>query len=208
MPIYLRVAGPLHSAIAIESSGATYHATFNPFGGGNTDVSYTIHNTGNTRLDVTDDVDLSGLFGLSLGSSPAATLKDLLPGSTLRVTRHIAGVFPLGPVTAHIHAVPADVAGVPQSSSVPAKQSRDTSLWTTPWPQLGLLALLVLIFFGTRWWVRRGRRRTQETVDVAVAKARRETAAQLSGAEPTKVGSGVGSGIGGGAGRGDQDASG
>ena len=46
--VYLRVSGPLQPVLSVESlSVGGYHGTVNPFGGGSTSVSYTVHNTGN-----------------------------------------------------------------------------------------------------------------------------------------------------------------
>src|SRR5262249_34567456 len=63
VPIYLRLDGKLQPTLSIESTSTSYHGTVNPFSGGGTDVSYTVHNTGNVRLTGTQTVSVSGLFG-------------------------------------------------------------------------------------------------------------------------------------------------
>jgi len=180
-PIYLRVSGELKSGVAVESISTTYHGTFNPFSGGNADVAFTIHNTGNTRLDLTADVAVSGLFGVSPGTSQVPAIKDLLPGATFRVTQRVSGVFPLGPLTAHVQAVPAPPAGLAASGSPPSATSGEAGLWATPWSQLVLLVVVVVLVFGILWYLRRGNERTQRKVAKAVAKARRETVERLTG---------------------------
>jgi hypothetical protein len=189
VPIYLRVSGELKSGIAVESVSTDYHGTFNPFGGGNADVAFTIHNTGNTRLDLTTDVTLDGLFGLSLGTAQAPAVKDLLPGATYRLTQRVSGVFPLGPLTAHVQAKPAPPAGLPATSgSAPSATSGEAGLWATPWPQLLLVVVLVGLIFAILWFMGRGRERTQRTMAKAIAKARRETVEELTGgSDPTAV---------------------
>ncbi|HEX9337813.1 MAG TPA: DUF916 domain-containing protein, partial [Pseudonocardiaceae bacterium] len=55
--IYLRVAGPLRPGFTVESvSGTGYHGSPNPFTGGDTTVSYTVHNTGNVRLAADQEI--------------------------------------------------------------------------------------------------------------------------------------------------------
>ena len=137
VPVYLRVTGALHPAVAVESLSTSYHGILNPFGGGGTDVSYTIHNTGNSRLDVSQAVTVTGVFGLRLKSAHPAAVTDLLPGATYRVTEHLSGVFPVGPMTAHVDVAPSGPAGLPQADPAPAPASNEGGLWATPWPHPG-----------------------------------------------------------------------
>jgi hypothetical protein len=190
VPIYLRVAGALTPAVAIESLSASYHGTINPFGGGGTDVSYTIHNTGNARLNLSQGATLTS-FGITLGTAHPPSLTDLLPGATYRVTQHLSGVFPLGPISAKVHVDPAAPAGLPRADPPLTPVSHDLGLWATPWPQLLVLAVLIGLFFAIRWWIRRGKRRTESAVAAAVQKARREAAEELTGAGATSVGAGA-----------------
>jgi hypothetical protein len=190
-PIYLRVAGDVHSGVAVESVSSSYHGTINPFGGGGTDVAYTLHNTGNARVDVATDIAVKGLFGLTLGKSTAPAIKDLLPGATIRVTQHISGVFPLGPLSARVQANPATPAGMSAFGAAPVAVSSEAGVFATPWSQLLVLLLLVAAGFVVRWYLLRGKERTQETVAKAVAKAKKETVEQLVGASeepPTAAG--------------------
>ncbi len=200
-PLYLRVLGPLHPALAVESvSTSGYHGTINPFDGGGSTVSYTIHNTGNVRLNTAQVVTLTGPFGITLATAHPKALTNLPPGQSLRITQHLSGVFPAGPLTVHVHLAPSQVVGMP-SGAPPAIVSHTAGIWATPWPQLGMLIILVGLGFGVRWYLRWRRVRAHNVVADAVAQARRETAEKLS---QTKAGStkaetvGVGAGPGGG----------
>jgi hypothetical protein len=177
--IYLRVSGELTSGVAVESVSANYHATFNPFGGGNTDVSYTIHNTGNTRLNLASVVKVTGLFGTA-GSATPPVIKDLLPGATVRLTQRVGGVFPLGPMTARIDATPSIPVGLPTPVAPLENASGQAGIWATPWGVLLILVIVAALVAGGLVYLRRSRERTQGKVAKAVAKARKETIEELT----------------------------
>ncbi|HKE67094.1 MAG TPA: DUF916 domain-containing protein [Micromonosporaceae bacterium] len=183
VPLYLRVSGPLHPSVSVQSLSSSFHGTANPFGGGGTNVSYTVRNTGNVRLNLSQAVAITGPFGITLASADTQSLTNLLPGSSLRVTAKLTGVFPAGPLNAAIHVVPTEVAGIPQSADPPRPVSRGSGMWATPWPQILLFVLLVGLAFGVRWFLRWRKQRTQQTIAAAVAKAKKETTAELTGAK-------------------------
>lgn len=181
VPVYLRVSGALTSGVAVESVSTAFHGTINPFGGGKADVSYTIRNTGNTRLDLTTDIKIGGLFGLKLGSAQVAPVHDLLPGATFRISQRLSGVYPAGPLNARVSANPTALAGIATTVAVPAAVTGEAGLWATPWALLLLLVLIAAVVFGILTYMRRGRERTQKKVAKAVSKARRETVEELTG---------------------------
>jgi hypothetical protein len=181
VPMYLRVAGPLNPGIAVESVSAAYHGTANPIGGGSTDVTLTVHNTGNVRLNVSPEIAVKGLYWLKVAHTDSSTLPNLLPGSTVQFTVHLSGVYPLGPMSVKVRAVPGQITalGLPKAEPGPAIVEADAFMWATPWPLLLALLLLVGGFFGARW-LRRMRRGSQDrVVAAAVAKARQETVQEL-----------------------------
>jgi hypothetical protein len=193
VPIYLRVSGALHPVLAIESISTGYHDTINPFGGGGTNVSYTVHNTGNVRLTGTQTVTVTGPFGVTLATAHPTALLQLLPGDSLRVSTHLSGVFPAGPLTVHVRIRPAAVTGLSHKSAPLTTVSRSVSLWTLPWPQLLLLILLAAGGFGLWWWLRLRRRHRNAALAAAVAQGRREAAETLIGSggiEPNRPGYG------------------
>src|SRR5262249_28997670 len=139
-----------------------------------TDVAYTVHNTGNTRLNLRQGISVTGLFGITLGSSTPKGVTDLIPGGSYRVNQHVSGVFPTGPMSVHLTVNPTEMDGFPPAGSAPVAVSHDVGFWATPWPQLLLLIVLIGLFFGVRWWLLRNRQVTESKVAAAVARTRRE----------------------------------
>jgi hypothetical protein len=200
VPLNLRVDGALQAGIKIESVSSAYHGSANPVQGGGVDVNYTIHNTGNIRLNLTQDISAKGLFGLArLRSTAANPLTDLLPDATYQTKVHLANVFPLGPMNVRVHAVPSQPAGMPPIPVKPAAQSFSVSMWATPWLLVLLIVVLVGGFFLVRWLLRMRRARREAMVADAMAAASRQTVEQLrkkASAAKAKVGSGADRGPG------------
>jgi hypothetical protein len=184
VPIYLRVSGKLNPTLSIESTGTSYHGTVNPFGGGGTNVSYTVHNTGNVRLTGTQTVSVTGPFGITLATAHPAPLLQLLPGNSIGVSTHLSGVFPAGPLTVHIRIKPVPINGLRHTTGAPlATVSHNVGMWALPWPQLVLLILLLGGGFGAWCWVRRRRQNHRAALAAAVEKGRREATLQPAQAE-------------------------
>ncbi|MGI5247382.1 WxL protein peptidoglycan domain-containing protein [Dactylosporangium sp. CA-139066] len=181
VPLYLRVAGPLSPGIAVESVSASYHGSPNPFSGGSTDVTLTVHNTGNVRLNVSPEVVVKGLYWLKVAGAHPTAFPNLLPGSSTQITVHLDGVFPLGPMTVRVKAVPSQITalGLPLAETEPKAVETEAFLWATPWPLLLLIVLLVGGYFGVRWLRRTRRGRQDRVVAAAVAKARKDTVEEL-----------------------------
>jgi len=181
VPIYLRVNGPLHPILSIESTSTSFHGTVNPFGGGGTNVSYTVHNTGNVRLTGTQTVSVTGPFGVTLATVHPKPLLQLLPGNSFRVTTHLPGVFPAGPLTVHIRVTPVPVNGLRNTTGAALSTvSHSVGFWALPWPQLVLLILVVGGGFGAWWWLRRRRSRHSAALAAAVEHGRQQAARELS----------------------------
>ncbi|WP_433215014.1 WxL protein peptidoglycan domain-containing protein [Dactylosporangium sp. CS-047395] len=181
VPLYMRIAGPLNPGITVESVSAAYHPTANPVGGGSTDVTLTVRNTGNVRLNLSPEVAVKGLFWLKVAGVTAATLPNLLPGAKVQFTVHLDGVFPLGPMTVQVRAVPSQITalGLPKAPNEPQAVEAEAFMWATPWAVIAILILLVGGFFAVRQ-IRRMRRGRQDRVLAdAVAKARQETVEEL-----------------------------
>jgi hypothetical protein len=186
-PIELRVAGPLHAALRVESISAGFNSTLNPFGDGSATVSYTIANTGNVRLTGSQVVSVTGPFGIA--SNVAATsLPVVLNGDSVRLTVRAAGLYPAGPLTAHVHVSPANPAGAGPIPEPVVATSGSASLFAVPWGLIGLVVLLVAVGVGG-WQAWRWRRRRLALALVAVAEsARAETEKRLQGGSADPAG--------------------
>jgi len=180
VPIELRVAGPLHAGLRVESISTGFHSPLSPIGKGTATVSYTVHNTGNVRLTGSQVVSVTGPFGVS----SKLQLKDLptvLPGDSIRVTAEPGNLFPVGPMTAHVLLSPANPVGAPALAIPVVNASGTASLFAVPWSLLVVIILIVAAAYGG--WRARGwrHRRLSVKLDAVADKARRETERRLLG---------------------------
>ena len=187
VPLELRVSGALRAALQVQSISTGFSDPFNPFASGTATVSYSVANTGNVRQAGTQAMTVTGPFGQKVVVQPP-NLPTILPGDSIRVTALASGLFPDGPMTAHV-----DVkAGWPPQTIPLAHAAPDAtgtaSLFAFPWSILGLILLLVAIGVGVWFYFRwRGRVRRAELAAVA-ARARRDTEQRLLGGRATANG--------------------
>jgi hypothetical protein len=140
--LYLRVPGNLRPVLSVSYLKPDYHGTANPFGGGRVDVSYTVENTGNIRLQSHPKLLVeTALFGIGLAETKLPDLPELLPGGKVSYTGHADGVFPTGPQTVTIELSPYADPEQPVGQAIPAF-SGDATVWAVPWTLLLLLLLL------------------------------------------------------------------
>ncbi|WP_103342795.1 DUF916 domain-containing protein [Amycolatopsis sp. CA-126428] len=152
--IYLRVTGDLTPRLAITGLTGSYAAT--PFGRGDATVSYTVRNTGNTRLSGKQRVSVSTPWGSTVDGEALPPLPELLPGGLVKVTTTVRGLLPAGWLDATVHVDPAPAPGFTDVVQ-PAEES--VTLSAVPWAALGVLAVLALGVFAVLF-ARRRRRRT------------------------------------------------
>ena len=174
VPLELRVFGPIHAALSVESISAGFGTTVNPFGDGRASVSYTLHNTGNVRLTGSEAVSVTGPFGMS-AKAKGVQLPTVLPGDSVRITQHAKGLYPAGPLTAHVHVTPANPKGAPPLAQPLAAANGSASLFAVPWPLIGLLILLGGAGFGGWRLLQWRRKRLRETLTAVAASVRAET---------------------------------
>jgi hypothetical protein len=178
VPMELRVPGALHASVQVQSISTGFSDPLNPFGNGSATSSYSVANTGNVRQNGTQVVTVTGPFGQASTVRPLK-LPTLLPGDSVRVTVAVPGLYPAGPMTAHVTVTPGWPSRTIALSAPVPPASGTASLFAMPWSLVGLILLLVAIGFGV-WWLLRWRRREHRAeVAAAAAKARRETERRL-----------------------------
>src|SRR5215471_17104417 len=182
VPMELRVPGALHAAVQVQSIATGFSVPLSPFGTGSATVSYSVANTGNVRQNVTQAVTVTGPFGQKSTIRPPK-LPLVLPGDSIRVTAAFPGLYPAGPMTAHVTVTPGwPPRTIPLARIVPVANGT-ASLFAVPWSLIGLILLLAAIGFGV-WWVLRWRRRLhQAELAATAAKASRDTERRLLGSK-------------------------
>jgi hypothetical protein len=187
VPIELRVTGPLHAGLAVESISTGFHSPLSPFAGGSATVSYTVRNTGNVRMTGKQLVSVTGLFGISSTAQPT-NLPTVLPGDSIRFTAQARGLYPLGPMTAHVRVTQAIPASAPPLALPTGYVTGTASLFAMPWTLLGLIILVivavVLGWRGRGWQQRRLRAKLAAVAD----STRVETERRLLGDKGTAAG--------------------
>ena len=180
VPLELRVTGALRAGLQVQSVSTGFSDPLNPFGTGTATVSYSVVNTGNVRQAGTQTVTVTGPFGqkVVIHQPPLPTI---LPGDSIRVTAQAPGLFPAGPMTAHVDIKagwPTDTIALAHAAP---EVAANASLFAFPWTLLGLILLLAAIGVGIWFYLRwRGRLRRAELASVA-ARASRDTERRLLG---------------------------
>jgi hypothetical protein len=182
VPIELRVAGPLQPGLRVESISTGFRNPLSPFGTGSATVSYTVHNVGNVRLTGSQAVSVAGPFGTS-SQIQLKNLPTVLPGDSIRMTAQPRGLYPLGPMTAHVHLSQAIPPGQPALALRTRAVTGSASLFAVPWSLIVLI--IVLIVAAVAGWRGRGwrQRRLRDKLDAAADSARRETERRLLGSK-------------------------
>ena len=182
VPIELRVPGALHAAVQVQSISTGFSVPLNPFGTGSATISYSVANTGNVRQNVTQAVTVTGPFGQKSTVRPPK-LPLILPGDSVRVAVAVPGLYPAGPMTAHVIVKPGWPPRTIPLAKITPIAAGSASLFAVPWSLIGLILLLAAIGFGV-WAMLRWRRRMHEAeIAAATSKARRDTERRLLGSK-------------------------
>ncbi|MDR6689191.1 hypothetical protein J2X55_000090 [Microbacterium sp. 1154] len=173
--VHLRVQGDLAPALAVGDVAVDYHGTANPAETGSATVTYTLTNTGNTRLDPNVEVALGGPFGWARATA-ADDAPELLPGSSLQRTVEVAGVVPLVLLSADVRAtsqvVSRTLAGAEPSTLDPLVSQGAAATAAVPWTALAILAAVALLIAWRIVAARRRRAAHAREIAAAVAAAR------------------------------------
>lgn len=168
--VITRVAGALTPALTVDDVDTDYHPSWNPLTPGEATVTFTVTNTGNTRLAVTGHARAG--TGEASFPTPDQPIGDLLPGDTRQVSVLIGGVIPL-------FYAPGQLVITPQAAALEGPPppvepvAVDFAVAAVPWSQLLVLvaaAIVVLALTGSR---RRAERRLQAQLRSAREEGRR-----------------------------------
>ncbi|GES24650.1 hypothetical protein Aple_075490 [Acrocarpospora pleiomorpha] len=178
--VMMRATGTVRAAVAINDLTATYQQSWNPFSAGTIRVRYTATSDGNVAMTGTGRVTIAELFGLA-SHDTEAEVEELFPGGSREVDARIGGVWALGPLSTTVNVTPAIRDGGP-AAILPS--SATVTVWTVPWPQLALVAILGALFLAFRTITRRRRQRLADLLARARDEGRAE--ATLVGQDPDK----------------------
>ena len=179
VPILLRVVGPLHAALRVESVSVGYHGSFNPLNDGRATVTYTVQNTGNVLLGGSQGVAVSGPFGSAVTHSKS--LPAVLPGDAVKFTQTTGYLYGAGPLTAHVSLRPAAAPGEPPLATPMAEVSATASTVAVPWSIILILIVVIGGIVGVTRWTRYRQRQLQVAVNALADNVRRETEQRLLG---------------------------
>ncbi|MFF4557652.1 WxL protein peptidoglycan domain-containing protein [Streptomyces sp. NPDC001422] len=169
--IKLRVSGPLKPALAIEDLHVGYHGNSTPFSPGTATVTYTLHNTGNALLSGTQEVTLTGPFGmLRTDAGRIASPPELLPGERWKVSVPVHDVAAAIRITAKASITPALTDAAGSTSSLKPLEATTTG-WAVPWTLFLGLALAGAAAITVFLYRRRNRGRRAEREEARVRRA-------------------------------------
>ncbi|WP_341976732.1 DUF916 domain-containing protein [Microbacterium sp. LWO13-1.2] len=163
--VMVRVAGDVAPGLEVHGAGE-YITEWNPLNPGTVVVRYTLHNSGNVRLESSSAVEWNG-------RTVSGETVELLPGDDRAVELHLRDVWPLGLLSVPLSVERAVV--LPDGSREhigPVMQT--VSVSAIPWPQLLVLLSLVLMVGGMAFRGRRRRRQVETLVNAAREAGRRE----------------------------------
>ncbi|MDA1361106.1 DUF916 domain-containing protein [Glycomyces luteolus] len=164
--VMTRVTGELAPAASVEAVASEYELSWNPFAPGSAQVTFEVVNTGNARLLVTGVVGADGQEVAFPG--PDEIDQELLPGDRRAFTVTVEDVWPLVFAPGSVTVTPT-VVGEGEGAAV-EPVTADAGFWALPWPQLFVLAGIVLLAVSSL----RGRRRSRARLEGRLARAREE----------------------------------
>lgn len=211
--VYLHVAGTEKASVVTSGLTSTFEPSINPFGGGTTRVNYSVRNTGNARVDVTQKLAVSGPFGIVFATVTGRRVINLLPGQAVQEQIDVPGIFPSFLVWSAVSlttAAPTDTVaaetirtdgGVVAAALIAPKYASVTSNAVTgavPWALLVLASIVAAAVWLFTRYLAVSRDRIYLAIDAAAADARAMALAEREqsvahGAVPSSAGNGSGS---------------
>jgi hypothetical protein len=150
--IYTRVQGPLTPSMNITdvSIDVTEKAQIPLFQKGRALITYTVVNTGNTRLSADQAVRVTGLFGQTLAQPTLPRAPELLPGQEMTLVQEWDSVPAFNQANVRVEMVAVDA----QAGNAVA--AGDATVWLIPWFfLLGVAVLALIVWLAVRWSRRR-----------------------------------------------------
>lgn len=170
--VMLRVSGTVTGSLGIEGLTASFRRSWNPLAAGTVRVRYTTRNDGAVAVTGAGQVSTAELFG-AVRHGAGSGVPRLLPGGSRQVRARVGGVWGLGRLKTTVELTPAVVDG--QATGVDIKRTSATvTVWTLPWPQLLLAALLTALALSTRAAIRHRRQRLADLLTRARDEGRAE----------------------------------
>ncbi|MEI7778101.1 MAG: DUF916 domain-containing protein [Actinomycetes bacterium] len=155
---YINVGGKVNPQLQVADITATYSGAWR-FGAGTVTISYLLENTGNVRLGAAEVVQISSALQ-SKDAGPIANSREILPGSSIRESVRIAGVYPAGVATAHIKITPLQVT---QFGIAPAAFTVTKQFTAVSYPIASLVSVIIFVLVGMGFWLLARRRRPRNT---------------------------------------------
>ena len=190
--IHVRVEGDLDPALRVDGLVASHSGSTDLLPRGDVDVNFTVTNTGNTRMQGTAELRLSGPFGLATRVVPLDDLPELLPGSSRDVSVTVPDIPATVRMTATVAVTPLALGPDDATGTPIASVEASSTVWAMPWIPVAIV-VLVLAWFAprivrrTRAW-RKARRSRADEIPEKIETAGAPTAAALAAsgdAEPS-----------------------
>ncbi len=161
--VHARVAGELVPGVRVDDVRVTYRGTANPLGAGRAVVTYTLTNTGNTRLLPAESVTVAGPGGVGARTVLVPDSPEVLAGSVVERTVQVDGVLPAFRLQAAV-AVTAEAVGI-GGGDLAADRGVSAGA-AVPWA--ALLVVLVVVVGAVLVGLRAGRSAAPSGADAPV----------------------------------------
>lgn len=164
MRVYLSVTGERQPALSVSDVHTTFtlgadQAT------GTMRTTFTVRNTGNTRLGADEAVSVQGPFGLRLDGTVRSSIAEILPGDDLQREVVVEDVPAALALTTRVAVTPIDVTDDDRELAPVVVK---TTVAAVPWLALVGLVLVVAVI----WWFVRRRRHRWRALHAELAAAR------------------------------------
>jgi hypothetical protein len=162
--IYTRILGPLNPSLSVTdvTVDTIEKAQIPFFTEGKATITYTVVNTGNTRISADQALKITGLFGQTIAQPTLAKAPEILPGETVTLVQQWDSVPAFNQAHVRVEFQATDVSGAEVTAA------GDATVWYVPWLFLLGIALVIIAIVLIR---RLRNRRTPEAAASSVGVA-------------------------------------